>query len=124
MSHLTHMKTHFQNLFYLEKALNGLNIIHNKKTVENSDLSNISLIIPQSNSYDIKFIWNEEEYELVADMNFWEQPSGVENFINKIRKQYAEEVIIGESNKLRFQPINDYSNVDGSKTLVLERWNS
>jgi hypothetical protein len=26
MSHFTHIKTRFQNLFYLEKALNRLNI--------------------------------------------------------------------------------------------------
>jgi hypothetical protein len=31
MSHFTHIKTRFQNLFYLEKALNKLNINHEKQ---------------------------------------------------------------------------------------------
>ena len=31
MSHFTHIKTHFQNLFYLEKALAKLNISYEKK---------------------------------------------------------------------------------------------
>ena len=31
MSHFTYIKTRFQNLFYLEKALNRLNIVHKDK---------------------------------------------------------------------------------------------
>jgi hypothetical protein len=38
MSHFTHIKTRFQNLFYLEKALNRLNIHHTEqeKIVQNT----------------------------------------------------------------------------------------
>lgn len=127
MSHFTHMKTRFQNLFYLEKALNRLNIVHKqeKKIINNSDSKsyNINLVIPQSNGYDIEFSWNGQEYELVADMSFWEQSYPVESFIDKISQQYAGEVIIGESQKIGFQPIKYNQNADGSNTLVLERWN-
>ena len=127
MSHFTHMKTRFQNLFYLEKALNRLSIVHKqeKKILNNSDskLSNVNLVIPQSNGYDIEFSWNGQEYELVADMSFWEQPYPIESFIDKISQQYAGEVIIGESQKIGFQPIKYKQNSDGSNTLVLERWN-
>jgi hypothetical protein len=128
MSHFTHIKTRFQNLFYLEKALNRLNISYKqeKKIINNlnSKFYNVNLVIPQSNSYDIKFSWNEKEYELIADMSFWEQPYPVESFIDKISQQYAGEVIIGESQKIGFQPIEYKQNVDGSNTLVLERWNN
>jgi len=127
MSHFTHMKTRFQNLFYLEKALNRLSIVHKqeKKIINNSDSNsyNINLVIPQLNGYDIEFSWNGQEYELVADMSFWEQPYPVESFIDKISQQYAGEVIIGESQKIGFQPIKYNQNADGSNTLVLERWN-
>jgi len=127
MSHFTHMKTRFQNLFYLEKALNRLSILHKqeKKIINNSDSNsyNINLVIPQPNGYDIEFSWNGQEYELVADMSFWEQPYPVESFIDKISQQYAGEVIIGESQKIGFQPIKYNQNADGSNTLVLERWN-
>jgi len=128
MSHFTHIKTRFQNLFYLEKALNRLNIIHKEqeKNIPNSDSDkyNVNLIIPQSNGYDIEFAWNGQEYELVIDMSFWEQAYPIENFIDKIAQQYAGEVIIGESQKIGFQPIKYQQNADGSNTLVLERWNS
>jgi len=128
MSHFTHMKTRFQNLFYLEKALNRLNIVHKEKENSidtlNSKSHNVNLIVPQSNGYDIEFTWNGQEYELVVDMSFWEQPYPVESFIDKVAQQYAGEVIIGESQKTGFQPIKYQQNADGSNTLVLERWNN
>ena len=126
MSHFTHIKTRFQNLFYLEKALSRLNISHieQKKIIQNTISFQKNLIIPQSNGYDIEFAWNGQEYELVVDMSFWEQPYPVESFIDKISQQYAGEVIIGESQKIGFQPIKYQQNEDGSNTLVLERWNN
>jgi hypothetical protein len=116
------MKTSFQNLTYLEKALNKLDILHDKQK-NNSELTKLNLTISQSNGYDIEFIWNGQEYELVVDMSFWEQPYPVESFIDKVAQQYAGEVIIGESQKLGFQPIKYQQNSDGSNTVVLERWN-
>jgi hypothetical protein len=126
MSHFTHMKTSFQNLFYLEKALNRLNIVHKQqqKVINNLKLSKINLVISQSNGYDIEFYWNDQEYELVFDLSFWEQPYPIENFIDKVAQQYAGEVVIGESQKMGFQPVKYQQNSDGSNTLVLERWNS
>ena len=123
MSHFTHIKTRFQNLFYLEKALNRLNIAY-KKQSKNSKLFHTSLVIPQSNGYDIKFCWNDREYELVVDISFWEQPYPIENFIDRIAQQYAGEVVIAESQKIGFQPVKYQQNSDGSNTLILERWNN
>jgi hypothetical protein len=126
MSHFTHIKTRFQNLFYLEKALNKLNIVHKQKESNidnlNSESQNGNLVISQSNGYDIEFNWNGKEYELVIDTSFWEQPYPIESFIDKVAQQYASEVIIGESQKTGFQPIKYQQNADGSNTLILERW--
>ena len=131
MSHFTNIKTKFQNLSYLKKALNRLNIDYTKQqleeqndTVKSSTNSSIAnLVINQSNGYNIKFCWNGQEYELVVDMSFWEQSSPIESFIDKIAQQYAGEVIIGESQNMGFQPVQYQQNADGSNTLVLERWN-
>jgi hypothetical protein len=56
MSHFTYIKTRFQNLFYLEKALNKLNITHKKqrKVIDDSKSYNTNLVIPQFNGYDIR----------------------------------------------------------------------
>ena len=126
MSHFTHIKTRFQNLFYLEKALNKLNINYEKqrKMIASSNSYQTNLVIPQSNNYDIVFSWNEQEYELIADLAFWKQSSPVQTFIDKVSQQYAGQVIIGESQKIGFQPVKYQQNNDGSQTLVLERWNT
>jgi hypothetical protein len=116
------MKTSFQNLAYLEKALNKLEILH-KKQNSSTEIAMANLVINQSNGYDIEFVWNGQEYELVVDMSFWEQPYPVESFIDKVAQQYAGEVIIGESQKLGFQAVKYQQNSDGSNTVVLERWN-
>lgn len=126
MSHFTHIKTRFQNLSYIKKALNRLNISHEEKILTNSEIKTAvtNLVIPQSNGYDIEFLWNGQNYELVVDISYWEQPYPIESFIDKVAQQYAGEVIIGESQKTGFQPIKYKQNVDGSNTLVLERWNN
>ena len=122
MSHFTNMKTSFQNLTYLQTALNKLEIKYQTKQL-NTEFGNDSLVINQSNGYDIEFCWNGHEYNLVVDMSFWEQPYPVESFIDKVSQQYASEVIVSESHKLGFQPIKYQQNKDGSNTVVLERWN-
>ena len=114
MSHFTNMKTRFQNLFYLEKALSRLNIQYEKQkkdlNISNSELYSTNLVIAQPNGYDINFCWNGQEYELIVDMSYWKQPYPIETFIDKIGQQYAGEVIIGESQKIGFQPIKYHSN--------------
>jgi hypothetical protein len=126
MSHFTTMKTRFQNLFYLEKALNRLNIKHNKqeeiKLESNLNFNESNIIIPQVNGYNIEFCWNGKEYELVVDMSYWIQDCPIETFIDKISQQYASEVIMNESKRLGFQAVKYQQNKDGSNTVVLERW--
>jgi hypothetical protein len=122
------MQTSFQNLFYLKKTLTQLDIKYKeeKNTIDITSLNKyyINLIIPQLNGYDIKFSWTGKEYELIVDMNFWNQSCTVESFIDTISQQYAGEVIIGEGQKLGFQAVQYQENNDGSTILVLERWNT
>ena len=123
MSHLTYMKTRFQNLTYLEKALTKLNITFNQQKSQ-PELSHHNLVISQANGHEIEFCWNGKEYELVVDLSFWNQTYPVQSFIDKVAQNYANENVIGESQKIGFQVINAQKNSDGSNTLVLERWNS
>jgi len=124
MSHFSYIQTQFQNLFYLEKALNKLNISYTQEhvSVSNSGLSQINLVIPQSNGYNISFCWNGKEYDLVADLSFWKQTLPQETFLNNVSQEYASEVVIGEGQKIGFEPTHYKTNVDGSKTIVLERY--
>jgi hypothetical protein len=126
MSHFSHIKTRFQNLGYLEKALERLNIVHQQEKAPTTTSlgSTTNLVIPQSNGYDLKFVWNGEEYEFVVDLSFWEQASPVESFMDQVAQQYASEVVIGEGQSIGFEPIHYATTVDGANTIVLERWNA
>ena len=121
MSHFTTMKTSFQNLTYLEKALNKLEIRHSKETSKDQEIGS-NLIISQSNGYDIEFAWNGQEYELIVDRDFWQQSCSINTFVDQIAQKYAGEVIIGESQKIGFQPVNYKQNIDNSNTLILQRY--
>lgn len=121
MSHFTNIKTRFQNLAYLEKALKKLNINNIRENDQNQE-KNIKLVISQTNGHDIQFSWNGHEYELIFDASFWEQSCPVENFIDKIAQEYAGETIVNEGNKEGFKPTKYKLNLDGSKTLTLQRW--
>ena len=123
MSHLTYMKTRFQNLVYLEKALNKLDVSY-KQCSSLSESSHKNLVIDQQNGYSIDFCWNGNEYELVTDLSFWNHPYPVQSFIDKVAYHYAHENIIGTSQKVGFQVVNSKETLDGSQILVLERWNS
>jgi hypothetical protein len=124
MSHFTNLKTSFRNVLYLEKALMKLNIDYKKQNNQISNFNMSDLIISQLNGHDIKFCWKDQEYELVVDTSFWDQPYPLESFIDTISQQYASDVIVGEANKLGFQPVKYKQNQDGSKVIILERWNS
>ena len=125
MSHFTYIKTRFQNLSYLEKALNKLNLTYKKSQnlLTSAEPFQMDLVISQSTGYDIIFTWNGQEYELATDLSFWAQPHPVETFMNKVAQQYACELVVGESQKIGFQPISDQKNLDGSRILVLDRFN-
>ena len=126
MSHFSHIKTRIQNLEYLEKALIKLQVNCQKQQQEivgyKNETFKVNLSIPQPNGYDIGFNWNGSEYELVADLSFWQQQWSLETFIDKVSQAYASETILNESTKQGFQAINQKNNIDGSVTLVLERW--
>lgn len=126
MSHFTNIKTRFQNLFYLERALNNLQLNNRRQKLkakqENLTSYGATLVLPQSNGYDVRFSWNGKEYDLVADLSFWNQPYSIEVFINKVAERYAGEVVVAESQKAGFQPIEYREKENGSHCLTLERW--
>ena len=99
----------------------------NDTTTSNTTIEiNITIIeniLDNSTLKDIIFNWNGEEYDLVLDASFWIQPYPVESFINKLSQHYANDVVITESQKIGFQPVKSKQHVDGSNTIILQRWN-
>jgi|TARA_B100000809_G_scaffold132526_1_gene130316 hypothetical protein len=123
MSHFSYIKTRLLNLEYLRKALDELNVEY--QVIETKDLNEIShsnLVISQENGYDVYFKWDGSEYELVTDLSFWQQIWSIDTFITKVSQTYANQTILIESSKQGFEFIEKMKNIDGSTTLILERW--
>lgn len=128
MSHFSQIKTQIRNLPALEKALTDLEIDWQPGPQEvngyRGQTHTANIAIAQTNGYDIGFSWNGSEYELVADLQFWNQPIPVELFLSKITQRYAFQTVLAETAQQGFQVSEQEQKGDGSIRLVLQRWSA
>ena len=82
-----------------------------------------AVAIAQDNGYDIGFRWNGQEYELVADLQYWQQPLTVDRFLAQVSQHYALHTVLRTSTAQGFQVSEQQQNADGSIRLVVQRWN-
>ena len=61
-------------------------------------------------------------YELVADLETWNQPIPVERFVDKVTQQYARMTIHNTVKEMGFQVVEEWEMVDGSIELTVNRW--
>ncbi|MEB3338204.1 MAG: DUF1257 domain-containing protein [Leptolyngbyaceae bacterium] len=128
MSHFSQIKTQLRNLTCLQSALTDLNIdwkpgSQNVRGYQ-GQVREAAVAIAQDNQYDIGFSWNGQEYELVADLQFWQQPWTVDCFLEKVTQRYAYHTIVNESSQQGFQVTEQQQNQDGSIRVVLQRWSA
>ena len=64
------------------------------------------------------------EYELVADLETWNQPVPVERFIDKVTQQYARITVRNTVQKLGFEVEEEWEMNDNSIELTVTRWTS
>ncbi|MGL5080609.1 MAG: DUF1257 domain-containing protein [Microcoleaceae cyanobacterium] len=128
MSHFSQIKTQIRNLTSLKVALTDLGIDwksgSNQVRGYQGQTLPAEVTIPQDNGYDIGFVWNGQEYELVADLQFWQQPVPVDRFLSKVTQRYAYRTVVSESSKQGFQVSEQQQNQDGSIRLVMQRWSA
>mmetsp|Transcript_38103 Transcript_38103/g.151200 ORF Transcript_38103/g.151200 Transcript_38103/m.151200 type:complete len:129 (+) Transcript_38103:369-755(+) len=126
MSHLSKITTQIHDLKILKKALKDLNI---DWKIDSNILNGfkatthvVDLVIEQQNGVDIGFAWNGKEYELIADLQFWQQPWSLEAFLDRLSQSYAYHSIIQETQKQNFKVCHEKNALDGSVSLVVQRW--
>ena len=128
MSHFSNIKTKIRNLDALKAALKDLK-------VDWKDASGIvrgyrgkthqaAVVVEQSNNYDFGFCWNGSEYELVADLQYWQQPLTVDGFLRQVTQRYAYHTVVNESANQGFAIAEEAKNEDGSIRLVVQRWSA
>jgi hypothetical protein len=128
MSHFSNIKTQIRNLTSLKTALSELGIDWKPGPSAvrgyQEQTRTAEVVIEQENNYDIGFSWNGEAYELVADLQYWQQPWTVDAFLQRVTQGYAYHTVINESSKQGFQLAEQQKNEDGSIRLVVQRWSA
>ena len=107
MSHFSQIKTQIRNLKSLQSALTDLGIDWKSGPTQvrgyRGQTSTAEVVIPQNNGYDLGFTWNGNEYELVTDLQFWQQAWSVDRFIKMVTQRYALHTVVNETTKQGFQ---------------------
>jgi Protein of unknown function (DUF1257) len=127
MSHFSQVKTQIRDLNSLQSALDDLQVSWKSGEVSlrgyRGENTVAAIAINQENGYDIGFRWNGVAYELVADMQYWQQPWSVESFLSKLTQRYAYHTVVTASQNQGFALEQATQQADGSLRLVLQRWN-
>ena len=128
MSHFSNIKTQIRNLASLQAALTDLGIDWKSgpETVRGyrGQTRSAEVVVEQDNNYDIGFSWNGKEYELVADLQYWQQAWSVDGFLSRVTQRYAYNTVMTETAKQGFQVAEQQKNQDGSIRLVMQRWSA
>jgi hypothetical protein len=126
MSHFTKIKTTLKDLTVLKKSLTDLSVPWEDRSQivkgYKDQIIFANLVIMQNNNYDIGFAWNGFEYQLVADLQFWQQPWSVELFLDKVTQRYAYNSIIDTTKLQGFKAIEEVNHEAGVIKLTLQRW--
>ena len=128
MSHFSNIKTKIRNLNSLKQALKDLEIVwkDGSGTVRGykGQTHQAEVVIEQDNNYDFGFCWNGSEYELVADMQYWQQPLTVQGFLRQVTQRYAYHTVVESTASQGFSIAEQSNNEDGSIRLVVQRWSA
>jgi len=129
MSHLTILDTQLQSLQYLQNSLKRIsqNFISTDNTKNNDhqkvDFLQGNLTKRVWNNFSIMLNWTPTGYNIVMDKELFasNNNSNVDILLDTVAQNYAVEAIIGESSEIGFEPLSYKQNLDGSKTIILER---
>ena len=126
MSHFTKITTKLYDRAIIEKSLDDLNINYDNAATTIRGYKNqeheAEIVVRQSNNHDIGFKYNGKEYELVADLMFWDQDYSVNKFINQVKQRYAFNLITKVSEEQSFQYVGAEDQNDGSIRLLLRKF--
>ena len=126
MSHFSTIKTKIKDKSALLRALQvlGHNTDVDQKLKNPIDHNHDEVVVQVAVGKDIGFRLNPstKTYELVTDLQTWDQPVPVERFLNKLSQQYAVETITEAAKKDDFHVTEQTTKTDGSIELVVERW--
>jgi len=128
MSHFSTVKTELRDLPSLLDALGDMGHAPRQGELQvrgyRGQTVTAQLAVAQANGSDIGFRWNAAagSYELVTDLDLWQQPVPVERFLAQLNQRYALRSILAATAEEGFQVAEQSSAQDGSIELVVTRW--
>ena len=128
MSHFSRIKTKIKNRPELEEALVLLQYDVKEdqelKVTGSHGIKHETVTADLAIGGDVGFRLNPmtNEYELVADLETWNQPIPVERFLDKVNQQYARMTIHNQVKKMGFQVEEEWEMEDNSIELTVTRW--
>lgn len=128
MSHFSQIRTKIRNLSSLKAALTDLGVDWKQGPSPVRGYQGLTetaeVVIEQPNGFDVGFRLNPEtqEYELVADLQYWQQPLSVDGFVNQISQRYAFHTVLEATSNEGFQVAEQQTTEDGAIRLVVQRW--
>jgi Protein of unknown function (DUF1257) len=128
MSHFSQIKTKIRSLPALQSALTDLGL--DWKTGSQAVVGyrgktqTAALVVEQDNGYGVGFSWNGQEYELVTDLDFWQQAWSVDRFLNMVTQRYAYHTVLSTTKAQGFHVTEEAKAEDGSIRLVVQRWSA
>ena len=125
MSHFTTIKTKIKNKPELLEALELLqyDVKQDQELINPLDHQHEKVKVDVSIGNDIGFRLNSNgEYELVADIQTWNQSIPPERLIEKVTQQYARMTIHNTVKEMGFQVEEEWEMDDNSIELTVTRW--
>ena len=125
MSHFSTIKTKIKNKPQLLEALELLqyDVQEDQELVNPINHQHEKVKVDVSIGNDIGFrLNNNGEYELVADIQTWNQSIPPKRFIEKVTQQYARMTVHNEVKELGFKVDEEWEMDDNSIELTVSRW--
>jgi hypothetical protein len=128
MSHFSTIRTKLKNKPQLQEALEILQYdvkeYQELKVTGAHGIGHETVEAELAIGTDIGFRLNEITgvYELVADLETWNQPISVERFIDKVTQQYARMTVHNVVQDMGFQVDEEWEMEDNSIELTVTRW--
>ena len=125
MSHFSTIKTKIRNKPQLLEALELLqyDVQENQELVNPINHQHEKVKVDVSIGNDIGFRLNSNgEYELVADIQTWNQSIPPERLVEKVTQQYARMTVHNTVKEMGFQVEEEWEMDDNSIELTVTRW--
>ena len=128
MSHFSTIRTKLRNKPQLQEALEILQYDVKQdqelKVSGSHGIGHETVEAELAIGTDIGFRMNPMtgEYELVADLETWNQPIPVERFMDKVNQQYARMTVHNVVKDMGFQVDEEWEMEDNTIELTVTRW--